>query len=232
MDTQQNPSPAPSMKMIERKSGLPILAFGAVWLIYALCLPLYKPSQFIVAGVLSVAALIILSKIIPTRVEYVAVPDAPVATGQPEADALIATGRGHLAAIEAARETIEKAAVKEQIAGLVALSQRILAFAEKNPESADDLRRFGSYYLPTLQKLVEGYSALERQGAAGENITGAMAGIEKALTTMTTAFKRQLDALFAGTALDISTDIAALDSILAGEGLADGPNTLGGTQNS
>ena len=56
-------------------------------------------------------------------------------------------------------------------------------------------------------------------GISGENIDGAMGKIETMMDTVVRAFDKQLDALFADEALDISTDITVLEQMLAREGL-------------
>ena len=43
------------------------------------------------------------------------------------------------------------------------------------------------------------------------------------MSTIVTAFERQLDSLFGDQALDISTDITVLDNMMAREGLSDDP---------
>ena len=43
------------------------------------------------------------------------------------------------------------------------------------------------------------------------------------MSTIVTAFERQLDSLFGDQALDISTDITVLENMMAREGLSDDP---------
>ena len=43
------------------------------------------------------------------------------------------------------------------------------------------------------------------------------------MSTIVTAFERQLDSLFGDQALDISTDITVLENMMAREGLVDSP---------
>ena len=74
-------------------------------------------------------------------------------------------------------------------------------------------------YLPTTRKLSAKYAELCAQNAPGENITGTAAAIEEALAQINTSFHRQFDALYADDALDISTDITVLDTLLARDGL-------------
>ena len=54
----------------------------------------------------------------------------------------------------------------------------------------------------------------------GENITASKARISEMLDTMDQAFEKQLDALYGAEAMDISTDITVLETMMAREGLA------------
>lgn len=216
----------PGMKMIEKKSGVPLLAFGAVWLIYAFLFPLYKFSHFAIAGLLSAAAFVLLNKMIPAKVEYVAAPAVNTETGNQAADSLLREGDRLLGEIRSQRQAIKNQVVADKIVTLEGLITRIFAFVADNPGSADSLRKFMNYYLPTLLKLVGSYQSFESQGIQGENITSGMSKIEAMLDTMAAAFGKQLDALFADRALDVSTDITVMEGMLAQEGLSDGQNTL------
>ena len=56
-------------------------------------------------------------------------------------------------------------------------------------------------------------------GWRGANIDGTMGRIDAMMDKVVEAFDKQLDALFADEALDISTDITVLEQMLAQEGL-------------
>ena len=75
------------------------------------------------------------------------------------------------------------------------------------------------YYLPTTLKLVNAYREFEQQPAQGENIRSAKEEIKKSLDVINQAFEKLLDSLFEDDALDISTDISVLHTMLAQEGL-------------
>ena len=53
----------------------------------------------------------------------------------------------------------------------------------------------------------------------GENISSTMFDIEAMMQTIASAFEKQLDNLFENEALDISTDISVLETMLQQEGL-------------
>ena len=78
-----------------------------------------------------------------------------------------------------------------------------------------------SYYLPTTLKLLQAYQEFDAQPIQGENIKSAKTEISDTLDTITVAFKNLLDSLFEHEAMDISTDISALETMLAQEGLTE-----------
>ena len=76
-------------------------------------------------------------------------------------------------------------------------------------------------YLPTALKLLNTYASLSRQAVEGTNITEAKHSIERSMDLLVTAFENQLDKLFQSDALDVTTDIAALEGMLNMDGLTD-----------
>ena len=77
------------------------------------------------------------------------------------------------------------------------------------------------YYLPTALKLLNTYASLPAQDVQGENIADAKKNIERSMDLLVTAFENQLDKLFQSDALDVTTDIAALEGMLNMDGLTD-----------
>lgn len=208
------------MRAVTKPSVLPIYAVGGVWLIWALLFPLHKPFHFILAAAVSLAAYLILSKSISGTTIYEPDPAKTALTGDDSADALLREGRACLVDIRASGDKIQNPAVDEKLESLDDTCERIFDHLVQRPSAAPQLRKFITYYLPTLRKLTQTYAQLEAQGAKGENITASMQRIQQMLTTMDGAFEKQLDALYADTALDISTDITVMEGMLAQEGLA------------
>ena len=89
----------------------------------------------------------------------------------------------------------------------------------EQPDKLPQIRRFLNYYLPTTLKLLNAYDRMGSAGVAGANIDGTMGKIDAMMDKVVQAFDKQLDALFADEALDISTDITVLEQMLAREGL-------------
>jgi hypothetical protein len=84
----------------------------------------------------------------------------------------------------------------------------------------DEVRRFMDYYLPTTDKLMTQYRQLGSAGA-GEQVKKAMGSIENSLDMIAKAFEKQLERLYADEALDITTDVQVLETMMASDGLTD-----------
>ena len=92
-----------------------------------------------------------------------------------------------------------------------------------SPDKLPQIRKFMDYYLPTTLKLLNAYQRMDSTGVEGENITGTKEKVEGVMDTIAAAFEKQLDGLFGADALDISTDIAVLETMLERAGLAGEP---------
>ena len=68
-------------------------------------------------------------------------------------------------------------------------------------------------------KLLTAYADMDAQPIQGQNIENSKREIEATLDTLNLAFEKLLDDLFADTALDVSSDITVLNTLLAQEGL-------------
>ena len=95
-----------------------------------------------------------------------------------------------------------------------------IQYQRNRPEKAPQLHSFLSYYLPTTLKILRAYSQLEDQEVSGENITSAMERIEGMMDKVVEGFEKQLDLLFQGDAMDITTDVEVLERMLAKDGLS------------
>ena len=91
----------------------------------------------------------------------------------------------------------------------------------KDPSKVPQLRKFLNYYLPTSLKLLNTYAELDAQGINGSNISQSKREIEATMDTLCDAFAAQLDKLFTSDAMDVSADIAAMQAMLAQDGLTD-----------
>lgn len=95
------------------------------------------------------------------------------------------------------------------------LTHKIFAYVEAHPEKESRVRRFRAHYLPRTIKICESYARFEEQGVKGDNIRAAMREVEEVMDSLVRGFENQLDMLFDDEALDVSTDISVLESMMA-----------------
>lgn len=207
-----------------RKSAIPIYGAAATWAVYALAFHLYRPTDFACAALLSASVFLLLQSVCPEEdVEMPAEapePEEETSTGNPDLDKIIQDG--HLAINEMRRldGNIADEKISADIRQLEAVSNSIFQQVKADPAKLPQIRKFMDYYLPTTLKLLNAYDRMNAAGISGQNINSTKRRVEDMMTTIVSAFEKQLDSLFSSDALDISTDISVLESMLVQEGLA------------
>lgn len=141
----------------------------------------------------------------------------------PAERAFLEEGRDYQAQLRKLDELIDDEVVSGRIVAIEDVLQRILARAEEDPRVIEGIGRLNSYYLPTTVKLLTSYDSLEEQPVQGENVSSSRREIEKTLEVLRAAFEKLLDDTYHEMSIDVSTDITVLQSILAREGLVEGP---------
>jgi hypothetical protein len=150
----------------------------------------------------------------------------PQNTHAPQVQEVLDRGDAYIAQIQACNDAIPGAVISQKISRIELLVQKIFDRAEAHPEIIPDLKKMMDYYLPMTVKLLKAYADMDAQPVQGETILSSKAEIEATLDTLNTAFEKLLDELFADTALDVSSDISVLNTLLAQEGLTDDGLTL------
>ncbi len=106
-----------------------------------------------------------------------------------------------------------------QIDRIEEITRQILQYQKNHPEKAPQLHSFLSYYLPTTLKILNAYADMEKQSIQGRNITETRLRIEKMMDKVVSGFETQLDQLYAGDRMDITSDISVLEQMMAQDGL-------------
>ena len=208
----------------------PFYAAAATWLLYALLFPLYRPAHF--AGAAAAAAAVFFlswllcrsgaqkSEANAAKARAAQQPQEP-ATGNPELDKMIKDGALAIEEMRRLDRNIEDEKISADIVRLQQTSEKIFDYVKSHPNQLGDIRKFMNYYLPTTLKILNAYDRMSAQGVSGENIDATMDRIQHMMDTIVAAFEKQLDSLFGEEALDISTDITVLVTMMAREGLTD-----------
>ena len=209
------------MKKIVHKSAIPLYVAAVTWLLYALLFPLYRLPHFLLAAAAAAVVGIVARLFCRDTVEEV--PEEPETTGNEELDKMIADSKKAIAEMKRLDDNIADPTISAQIVRLQQLTGKIFAQVEQNPEKLPQIRKFMNYYLPTTLKILNAYDRMGEQGVSGENITSTMQKVEGMMSTIITAFEKQLDSLFGSEAMDISTDMVVLENMMAREGLTEDP---------
>ena len=219
------------MKTTRQKRAAPFYAAAAVWLAYALVLPLYEPLHYALAAgasLLAFAAAAVLCRGGPVGEEAGKAPPEkaeepiekkPASTGNPELDKMVRDGEMAIREMKRLDENIADPGISADIVRLEQVSARIFDEVRTHPEKLPQIRRFLDYYLPTTLKILNAYDRMGAAGVEGANIDGTMGRIDAMMDKVVEAFDKQLDALFGEEALDISTDITVMEQMLQREGL-------------
>lgn len=200
---------------------------SGVFLLYSLLLPLYTPLHFGIAAAVTLAAFLLADRGAPVAPQQEAQPQQ-VDTGDKQADALIKQGREDVQALESYQSILEDESAQQQLSRITAAASSILDYVTGKPDSASKVRQFLNYFLPTTRKLMKNYAVLAAQKVKGDNIGDSMQRIENMLGQIASAFEKQLDALFADTATDISADISVMQTMLNQSGLDEEDDQQGG----
>lgn len=139
----------------------------------------------------------------------------------PQVREVLDRGRAFVAQIRQCNDRIPGQEISEKIDRMEGIVDRIFQRAKSNPEVVPDLKKLMDYYLPMTVKLLNAYADMDAQLVQGQTIQTAKEEIEQTLDTLNLAFEKLLDTLFQDLALDVSSDISVLNTLLAQEGLTE-----------
>ena len=128
------------------------VAAGIVAAAYASFLPLDKPIHFVIlAALCALAGWVVYTMATGLDTSQKAPPQRPVQqTGNPTVDQMVAQGMEMLDQIREENAGIADPELTRKIDSLEDISRRIFATVADKPDKAPQIRRFMSYYLPTV----------------------------------------------------------------------------------
>lgn len=139
----------------------------------------------------------------------------------PQVQEVLDKGDAFVAQIRKCNDEIPGEEISRKISHMEHIVEKIFDRAEQHPEIVPDLKKLMDYYLPMTVKLLNAYADMDAQPIQGETILASKREIEQTLDTLNVAFEKLLDSVFQDTALDVSSDISVLNTLLAQDGLAD-----------
>ena len=130
------------------------------------------------------------------------------------------TARRFAAVLEKEQQLMQDAQAREELVAMHKTTTAICDWLEAHPESQPKTRRFAEYYIPTTLKLLHTYNDV--QGQKGENAETIRRDIAGILHTLNRAYDTLYNTLLSDMAMDVSSEIAALQGMLANDGLTGG----------
>ena len=147
--------------------------------------------------------------------------EADTKKGNAQAQEVLDKGNAFIRQLRACNDAIPGQEISEKISRMETLVRKIFDRVETHPEVVPELKKLMDYYLPMTVKLLNAYADMDAQPIQGENIRSSKQEIEATLDTLNTAFEKLLDSIFKTTAMDVSSDITVLQTLLAQEGLTE-----------
>ena len=139
----------------------------------------------------------------------------------PRVQEVLERGNAFIAEIRRCNDAIPGQEISGKISRMELIVRRIFERAQAHPEIVPDLKKLMDYYLPMTVKLLNAYAEMDAQPVQGETIRASKKEIEDTLDTLNLAFEKLLDSVFEDTAMDVSSDISVLNTLLAQEGLTE-----------
>lgn len=138
-----------------------------------------------------------------------------------QAQEVLNKGNEFIRQIRRCNDAIPGQEISDKISRMETLVRKIFDRVQTHPEVVSELKKLMDYYLPMTIKLLNAYADMDAQPIQGENIQASKREIEATLDTLNSAFEKLLDSIFKATALDVSSDITVLQTLLAQEGLTE-----------
>ncbi len=207
----------------ERKPVAPYYAVAVMWLLGGFTLPLYQPVCAVLLAIASAVVFLVTNTLCRGGGSLGGEPETPPSESRPaenpELEKMLREGREAIVEMKRLNDNIAAPGISADIAQMEQITGKIFQAVQNDPAKLPQVRRFMDYYLPTTLKLLRAYDQMSNTGVSGENINKSLAQIETMMRSAGIAFSKQLDGLYGNDALDISAEIAAMETMLAKEGL-------------
>ncbi len=139
----------------------------------------------------------------------------------PEVVTILTEGQAYVKHVREVNDLIpDTEEMSTRLYKLEEIMNRIFDQVKKKPEQAGNLRRFMDYYLPTIEKLLNGYLELQ-EAETSENAAQARQEIEGAIDMVNDAFEKLFESFFEDQVWDLSSDISVMKTMLTQDGLVE-----------
>lgn len=193
---------------------LGIVCCIALYLLLRRFFPGLSVVFLMILGVIVLGLLVVLAMVI-----FLAFRKPREAQGKPTASdvtAALSQGRQELMEIRRTAMYVKHTQIKAYTDEICAAADRILKTLKEQPENIANVRKFFSYYLPTLSKILRKFRQLEEGNVlTAETQTTAI----NCLENIKVAMDQQYRNLFEDDIIDITAEMKVMNRILQGDGL-------------
>ncbi len=145
-----------------------------------------------------------------------ATPPAPAATAPESLPGLLREGDEALQAIAYQARQIKDEEVHEKAGEICQTVERVLSTLKEQPGDIPKVRKFFSYYLPTLKKLLTSYGNIEKSGVPQAGLRQKLLGHLKSILS---AMRKLHENLYQNEMLDLSVEMQAMTASCIQDGL-------------
>lgn len=134
-----------------------------------------------------------------------------------EIQKIMDVGEGYIKAIKSSNDIIKDKNISLKLDHMERLVTSIFYEVDINPSQVDKLGLFIDYYLPTTEKLLEAYIDIGTSRTNAKSKKNSRKSIEDSVDKINIAFENILDQFYLEQEMDIESDIAAMEVMMAQE---------------
>ncbi len=204
------------IKYKNKPSNIPYIMAGLAWAVLVFVLPLHKYVSYPILLLATIVVFVLLRKLKVFKDQSIRY-EEELSYEDMEIEDILSSGKSFVNSLNTSRMKIKKVEVREDIENVIRISNLILEDVKKDPKGLKQIRKFISYYLPMIDKMVKAYIDFEKTTSSPQ-IEESKLKIENMLKTVQKAFTSLFDSLHEDETIDISSDITVLESLMAQEG--------------
>jgi len=128
-------------------------------------------------------------------------------------------GNKKLTAIRSYIPEIKNSTVKIKVQNISEITEKILNQIKKKPKCLRAAKRFLSYYLEAVDKILYKYTEIAAQDVKTEEVKESLKKVESLLDTIILTFEKQMGKLLENDIMDLDAEISLLENTIKMEGL-------------
>ena len=198
-------------KTIYQESTIPYYAVGCFWLIYACLLNMYRFTDFLIVGVISLVIFMVLKKVIKPKEIKVMVDILTKDTGNQVADSMIDMLEKQIKLL--LNHNFSSASLIKNSEEIISCCQQLIKSIKKDVNKAISVERSISYIDTLLVKFVEQYDYFSQLNSENQTVKSGLLQIENAFSKIKEVYLKQIDELNKDHVLDLSLDIKVMEGI-------------------